>query len=199
MRTTDGRTVFEKHWFPDLPTKGQGYRCIRINGFSPTDLCLELAASKCGLRYTDLRLPTELTVWVDPSEVCYRLGESEGSYCTLAKFPMDVSSSSLESSTCSSPATTPPSTPTQEKTRKVQRSNQQRYQHPNYVHQQSIDFSMNRYRNQSNVMQSPSSSSSSSVRAKNSPRDVSNPTTCRSQVRTFRVDVRRGDNLNSAY
>ncbi|VEN39786.1 unnamed protein product [Callosobruchus maculatus] len=54
---------FEKHWFPNLPSKGQGYRCIRINCVSPVDITLERAASKCGLSYTDLRLPTELTVW----------------------------------------------------------------------------------------------------------------------------------------
>lgn len=85
---------FEKHWFPEVPAKGQGYRCIRVNGLSPVDMTLERAAVQCGLRYRDLRLPTELTVWVDPSEVCYRLGESEGSYCTLATFPSDSSSSS---------------------------------------------------------------------------------------------------------
>ena len=28
----------------------------------------------------------ELTLWVDPKEVCYRFGESKGSYCTLALF-----------------------------------------------------------------------------------------------------------------
>lgn len=83
---------FEKHWFPEVPAKGQGYRCIRVNGTSPVDMTLEKAAVQCGLRYRDLRLPTELTVWVDPSEVCYRLGESEGSYCTLATFPSDPSS-----------------------------------------------------------------------------------------------------------
>lgn len=63
---------FEKHWFPEVPAKGQGYRCIRVNGLSPVDITLQRAASKCGLSYSDLRLPTELTVWVDPSEVCYR-------------------------------------------------------------------------------------------------------------------------------
>lgn len=63
---------FEKHWFPDLPSKGQGYRCIRVNCLNPVDFTLEMAASKCGLRYKDLKLPAELTVWVDPSEVCYR-------------------------------------------------------------------------------------------------------------------------------
>lgn len=55
-----------------MPAKGQGYRCIRVNGLNPVDCTLEKAATKCGLNYSDLRLPTELTVWVDPSEVCYR-------------------------------------------------------------------------------------------------------------------------------
>lgn len=55
-----------------MPAKGQGYRCIRVNGLNPVDCTLEQAASKCGLNYSDLRLPAELTVWVDPSEVCYR-------------------------------------------------------------------------------------------------------------------------------
>ncbi|XP_018336784.1 protein BTG3-like isoform X2 [Agrilus planipennis] len=67
-----GFTLFEKHWFPELPARGQGYRCIRVNGLTPVDQSLEQAASKCGLSYNDLSLPTELTVWVDPSEVCYR-------------------------------------------------------------------------------------------------------------------------------
>ncbi|XP_017781240.1 PREDICTED: protein BTG1-like [Nicrophorus vespilloides] len=104
---------FEKHWFPEVPAKGQGYRCIRVNGLTPVDLTLEQAASKCGLKYRDLRLPAELTVWVDPSEVCYRLGESEGSYCTLATFPSESSSE------CSSPSPSPPTTPLQDKSRRV--------------------------------------------------------------------------------
>lgn len=105
---------FEKHWFPEVPAKGQGYRCIRVNGLTPVDLTLEQAASKCGLSYRDLRLPAELTVWVDPNEVCYRLGESEGSYCTLATFRSESSSSES-----SSPSPSPPSTPVQEKTRRM--------------------------------------------------------------------------------
>ncbi|XP_030766255.1 protein BTG3-like [Sitophilus oryzae] len=102
---------FEKHWFPDLPSKGQGYRCIRVNGLNPVDLTLKLAASKCGLRYHDLKLPTELTVWVDPNEVCYRLGESEGSYCTLASFPHSDASSTTSSDPPSAASTPPPSSP----------------------------------------------------------------------------------------
>ncbi|KAK4872944.1 hypothetical protein RN001_014973 [Aquatica leii] len=116
---------FEKHWFPEIPAKGQGYRCIRLNVLSPVDQSLEKAASRCGLSYRDLSLPTELTVWVDPSEVCYRLGESEGSYCTLATFPSESSSSS-ESSNSSSPLPSPPTTPTQEKSRRTQLMRHQR-------------------------------------------------------------------------
>ncbi|KAF7279203.1 hypothetical protein GWI33_007521 [Rhynchophorus ferrugineus] len=102
---------FEKHWFPDLPSKGQGYRCIRVNGLNPVDLILETAATKCGLRYKDLKLPTELTVWVDPNEVCYRLGESEGSYCTLATFPTSDASSTTSSNPPSASSTPPPTSP----------------------------------------------------------------------------------------
>ncbi|KAH0540591.1 protein BTG1-like [Cotesia glomerata] len=77
---------FENHWFPDKPFKGQGYRCIRVNGNSRRDATLESAASAAGFKYEDLSLPVELTLWVDPHEVCCRFGENKGSYCTLASF-----------------------------------------------------------------------------------------------------------------
>nr|XP_046481988.1 maternal B9.10 protein-like isoform X1 [Neodiprion pinetum]XP_046481989.1 maternal B9.10 protein-like isoform X1 [Neodiprion pinetum]XP_046481990.1 maternal B9.10 protein-like isoform X1 [Neodiprion pinetum] len=77
---------FKNHWFPDKPFKGQGYRCIRVNGHSRRDKTLESAARAAGVRYEDLSLPVELTLWVDPNEVCCRFGESKGSYCTLASF-----------------------------------------------------------------------------------------------------------------
>ncbi|KDR13273.1 Protein BTG3, partial [Zootermopsis nevadensis] len=77
---------FENHWFPDQPCKGQGYRCIRVNERDPRDATLERAAIACGFRYEDLKLPVELTIWVDPNEVCCRFGEHRGSYCTLASF-----------------------------------------------------------------------------------------------------------------
>lgn len=77
---------FEGHWFPDRPTRGQGYRCIRVNGSDRSDPVLKKAATDCGLKYEDLHLPPELTVWVDPEEVACRFGEHKGSYCTLASF-----------------------------------------------------------------------------------------------------------------
>ncbi|XP_014219477.1 maternal B9.10 protein isoform X1 [Copidosoma floridanum] len=77
---------FQDHWFPDKPFKGQGYRCIRVNGHNRRDATIERAANAAGVRYEDLSLPVELTLWVDPKEVCCRFGESKGSYCTLASF-----------------------------------------------------------------------------------------------------------------
>ncbi|PSN30417.1 Protein BTG3 [Blattella germanica] len=77
---------FENHWFPDQPCKGQGYRCIRVNERDPRDATLAAAAVSCGFKYEDLKLPVELTIWVDPNEVCCRFGEHKGSYCTLASF-----------------------------------------------------------------------------------------------------------------
>lgn len=77
---------FKNHWFPDKPFKGQGYRCIRVNGHSRRDETLASAANAAGVKYEDLSLPVELTLWVDPHEVCCRFGENKGSYCTLASF-----------------------------------------------------------------------------------------------------------------
>lgn len=77
---------FANHWFPEAPNRGQGYRCIRLNKNVKKDSILENAAKACGMSYEDMRLPVELTLWVDPHEVCCRFGESKGSYCTLASF-----------------------------------------------------------------------------------------------------------------
>lgn len=77
---------FEGHWFPEKPFKGQAYRCIRVNEAERKDPVLEKAAEMCGLPYENLNLPVELTIWVDPHEVCCRFGEQEGSFCTVASF-----------------------------------------------------------------------------------------------------------------
>jgi protein Tob/BTG len=73
---------YKSHWYPDLPTKGSGYRCIRING--KMDPMIEQAGVAVGLQPRQLRkmLPQELTMWIDPDEVAYRIGEN-GSICVL--------------------------------------------------------------------------------------------------------------------
>lgn len=70
------------HWYPTKKEKGSGYRCIRING--KMDPMIEQAGSIAGLNSRQLRkmLPQELTLWIDPSEVAYRIGEN-GSICML--------------------------------------------------------------------------------------------------------------------
>ncbi|TRY86020.1 hypothetical protein DNTS_029355 [Danionella cerebrum] len=73
---------YQHHWFPDRPQKGSGYRCIRIN--HEMDPLIGRAASHIGLTSRQLfaLLPRELTLWVDPYEVSYRIGE-DGSICVL--------------------------------------------------------------------------------------------------------------------
>ncbi|XP_069801228.1 protein BTG3 [Dendropsophus ebraccatus] len=68
------------HWYPETPTKGQAYRCIRVNRFHGLDPDLQKACFNSGLLYEDLGLPLEMTLWVDPHEVCCRYGEKNPSF-----------------------------------------------------------------------------------------------------------------------
>ncbi|XP_072288215.1 protein BTG3 [Pyxicephalus adspersus] len=77
------RILYEKyvnHWYPDTPSKGQAYRCIRVNRYQGVDPDLQKACFNSGLVYEDLGLPKEMTLWVDPCEVCCRYGEKNPSF-----------------------------------------------------------------------------------------------------------------------
>ncbi|KAK2158037.1 hypothetical protein LSH36_178g02051 [Paralvinella palmiformis] len=100
---------YQDHWFPEKPFKGSGYRCMRIVN-RKMDPLIARAGAAAGLSEVDLlsTLPTELTLWVDPEEVSYRIGE-EGSIGVLFDSQVDdspqlssdaesVSSGSLSSS-----------------------------------------------------------------------------------------------------
>lgn len=76
---------YRDHWFPEKPHKGQAFRCIRINENFRKDPTVEQACDECGISYDGLKLPLELTLWVDPQEVTVRFGEHKGSYCIVAK------------------------------------------------------------------------------------------------------------------
>lgn len=84
------------HWYPEMPHKGSGYRCIRING--KMDPLVEEAGVAAGLNSRTLRkmLPHELTMWIDPDQVCYRIGEN-GSICVLYDTSRASPSSDLDS------------------------------------------------------------------------------------------------------
>ncbi|KAM9385598.1 protein BTG3-like isoform 1-T1 [Pholidichthys leucotaenia] len=120
---------FKGHWYPESPTKGQAYRCVRVNRFHRQDPEILQACQESGVQYSDLRLPRELTLWVDPGEVCCRYGEQNPCFSVAAfsneeEDGKDVAkkvtsalervtsdyhsgSSSDEESTHSSPPTTP--------------------------------------------------------------------------------------------
>ncbi|XP_051921509.1 protein BTG3 [Hippocampus zosterae] len=67
---------YDGHWYPDCPSKGQAFRCIRINNGIPNDEVLLKACEESELTPGDLCLPPEVTVWIDPLEVCGRSREN---------------------------------------------------------------------------------------------------------------------------
>jgi protein Tob/BTG len=74
---------YQHHWFPEKPCKGSGYRCLRIN--HKMDPLIARAAAASGVSDSSLlhnMFPNELTLWIDPREVSYRIGEN-GSICVL--------------------------------------------------------------------------------------------------------------------
>ncbi|TSM04850.1 Protein BTG1 [Bagarius yarrelli] len=71
---------YNKHWFPKAPCRGSGYRCLRIN--HKMDPVIGKAGRAIGITQEELlsMLPSELTVWVDPNEVSYRIGENGSTF-----------------------------------------------------------------------------------------------------------------------
>lgn len=58
-----------------LLLQGSAFRCLKTG--DPTDAVLERAARESGVPIIDIleNLPAELSVWIDPGEVSYRIGE----------------------------------------------------------------------------------------------------------------------------
>ncbi|OXB75927.1 UNVERIFIED_CONTAM: hypothetical protein H355_012895, partial [Colinus virginianus] len=99
--------LFEKyknHWYLDNPSRGQAFRtgevaeksyvppplvfsprCIRINKHQTRDPLLEQACVESNVDFNKLGLPKEMTLWVDPFEVCCRYGEKNRPF-TVAHF-----------------------------------------------------------------------------------------------------------------
>lgn len=71
---------YRDHWDPSNPNRGSAYRCIRINGLR-LDPVVKEAAKVTGLTNISEYLPSQLTLWIDPSDVSYRFGE-DGSICS---------------------------------------------------------------------------------------------------------------------
>merc|ERR1712045_352256 len=131
------RRRYRDHWFPEKPFKGSGYRCIRING--RMDPVIGQAGEACGLspQLIHSTFPSELTMWIDPLEVSYRIGEN-GSICVLYEYkegsainepwkPNNVKTSSSSSSTTSTTNNANNSNNKNEST-KIQNNQQQQQQ-----------------------------------------------------------------------
>ena len=82
------RIKFQGHWYPERPTKGSAYRSIRISK-EKVDKVLVNAAIDVGLDLQEIldTLPNDLTIWIDPGEVSYRIGEKgPGKYFIQPKY-----------------------------------------------------------------------------------------------------------------
>ncbi|XP_056399764.1 protein BTG4 isoform X2 [Hyla sarda] len=85
---------YKTHWYAENPSKGQAFRCIRINKCQSVDSVLEQACAESDIEFEDLGLPKEMTIWVDPFEVCCRYGEKNSPF-TIASF-MDEDTNSIK-------------------------------------------------------------------------------------------------------
>lgn len=69
------KVKFEGHWYPEKPFKGSAFRCLKTT--PPLDPVFGIAARESGMDLCDIQenLPGELSIWVDPGEVSYRMSE----------------------------------------------------------------------------------------------------------------------------
>ncbi|KAJ8368259.1 hypothetical protein SKAU_G00082870 [Synaphobranchus kaupii] len=72
---------YKTHWYPGNSSKGQAFRCLRMNKAQVKDPIVERACRQSGIEYEDLGLPKEITIWVDPGEVSCRYGEKTTPFC----------------------------------------------------------------------------------------------------------------------
>lgn len=77
---------YENHWYESNPMKGQAFRCLRLKrSESYVDPTIESILNEMGLSLSQLGLPDDFTLWIDPGEVSVRFGDSVGYTYTIAK------------------------------------------------------------------------------------------------------------------
>lgn len=79
--------------------KGSAYRCLKTG--DPIDSVVARAARESGVPISDIleNLPNELSVWVDPGEVSYRIGEKGAVKVSdhIVGFAIDIVSKTIDS------------------------------------------------------------------------------------------------------
>lgn len=67
---------FQGHWYADQPTKGSAFRCLHFTS-KEVDPVFQKASEASGIAFAEISnyIPSELSVWVDPGEVSYQIGE----------------------------------------------------------------------------------------------------------------------------
>lgn len=130
---------YRDHWFPDRPNRGSGYRCIRING--KIDPVIAQAGLSVGLVPTLLRslFPKELTMWIDPAEVSYRIGEN-GSICVLFEGTVQPPQPPQPQPQQHSHQFASPTATTNSTIEQNRHHYQQQHVQPNYHHQQQHNY-----------------------------------------------------------
>jgi len=141
------RDKYKDHWHVRNPNRGSAFRAINIQHNKIDEKILEplIRSFICVNRMTKQEakaeaikigkhLPQELTLWIDPRDVSYRIGDHgsigviySGKSDSEASDELDTSlssSSSLSSSASSSPCSSPPPSASPSYTL------QQQYQHP---------------------------------------------------------------------
>lgn len=67
---------FQNHWHPNSPLKGNAYRCLNVDS-TTVDPVIVKASYACGIspsKFQEL-FPDGLALWIDPRDVCYRIGK----------------------------------------------------------------------------------------------------------------------------
>ncbi|XP_033096752.1 protein BTG3-like [Anneissia japonica] len=82
---------YRNHWYEESPSRGQAYRCLRVSPNVPQEPMLKTVAKNANLEYTQLCLPEEMVLWVDPGEVACRFGD-RGSTFLVSSSKKDVTS-----------------------------------------------------------------------------------------------------------
>ncbi|XP_067094805.1 maternal B9.15 protein isoform X1 [Osmerus mordax] len=77
---------YNEHWYPDNPSKGQAFRCVRMSAdIVECDKEVLRACVESDLQLSQLGLQREVTLWIDPLEVSARSGDNSR-YFTVARF-----------------------------------------------------------------------------------------------------------------